>query len=77
MEPKRKSILIPSIVLMIGILALLMFLFEIRDGVLQGSKSYGITRETDPVGFYISVSIEFLVGAGMTGFGVYMLRRKD
>jgi len=77
MEGRKKNIVIGVIALLLGLPTLMIFGFEIRDGVLQGSRSYGITASSSPVAFYISVILEFLVGLGLTVFGIYSLRRKD
>ena len=73
-EPKNRWI--GWVALVIGLLTLMMFVFEVRDGVLQGSRSYGITQTSNPVSFYISVTLEGLVAAGLIVFGIYSSRRK-
>ncbi len=64
------------VALVIGLLTLMMFVFEVRDGVLQGSRSHGITESNNPVGFYISVAIEGIIALGLIAFGVYSIRNK-
>ena len=73
-EPKNRWI--GWVALVIGLLTLMMFVFEVRDGVLQGSRSYGITHTSNPVSFYISVTLEGLVAVGLIVFGIYSIRRK-
>ncbi len=73
-EPKNSWI--GWVGLVIGLLTLMMFVFEVRDGVLQGSRSYGITQTSNPISFYISVTLEGLIAAGLIAFGIYMIRRK-
>lgn len=77
MASRKKNITIGGIGLVIGLLTLMMFGFEIRDGVLQGSRSYGMTHAANPITFYISTGLEFLTGTGLAAFGIYMLRMKD
>ena len=62
--------------LVLGVLTLMMFTFEIRDGVLQGSRSYGVTEMASPITFYLSAGLQLIVGLGLTIFGVYSIRRK-
>ena len=73
-EPKNRWI--GWVALVIGLLTLMMFVFEVPDGVLQGSRSYGITQTSNPVSFYISVTLEGLVAVGFIVFGIYSIRRK-
>ena len=73
-EPKNRWI--GWVALVIGLLTLMMFVFEVRDGILQGSRSYGITQTSNPVSFYISVTLEGLVAVGLIVFGIYSIRRK-
>lgn len=73
----KKNMVLGLICIVIGLLTLMMFGFEIRDGVLQGSRSHGLTVANNPIGFYISTGCEFLVGLGLTVFGIYSMRRKD
>ena len=73
-EPKNRWI--GWVALVIGLLTLMMFVFEVCDGVLQGSRSYGITQTSNPVSFYISVTLEGLVAVGLIVFGIYSIRRK-
>jgi hypothetical protein len=77
MASLKRNILIGIISLIIGLLTLTLCAFEIRDGFLQGSRAYGMTRETNPITFYISTGCELLVGIGLTAFGIYSIRRKD
>lgn len=76
MDASRKNKVIGIVTLAIGLLCLTMFAIEVKDGVLQGSRVYGLTRESDPITFYISTGFEFLIGIGLTVFGVYSIRRK-
>lgn len=77
MASRKANIIVGLIALILGLLTLMMFGFEFHDGVLQGSRSYGMTQSSNPVTFYISTSLEFLTGLGLTVFGIYSLIRKD
>ena len=77
MANSKRHIVIGIIALVIGLITLTLFVFEIRDGVLQSSRSYGMTREANPITFYISTGCEFLIWLGLTAFGVYSIQRKD
>ncbi len=74
---RKKNIIIGIIALLLGLLSLMMFGFEVRDGVLQGSRSRGMTQANNPIGFYVSIVCECLVGLALSAFGVYSIRRKD
>ena len=77
MSDPTKNRWIGWIALVIGLLTLMMFIFEVRDGVLQGSRSYGITQSSNPISFYVSVTLEGLVALGLIAFGVYSIRSKS
>ena len=65
------------VALAIGLLTLMLFVFEIRDGILQGSRSHGITASNNPFGFYISVAFEGLIALGLIVFGVFSIRSRN
>ncbi len=77
MASSKRNIVIGIIALALGLLTLMLLVFEICDGILQGSRIYGMTRDSNPITFYISTGFEFLVGIGLTAFGIYSIRRKD
>ena len=77
MSVPRKNRWIGWVALVLGLLTLMMFIFEVRDGVLQGSRSHGITQAANPLTFYISVTLEGLVAIGLIAFGVYSIRSKE
>ena len=77
MNPRKKNIILSVFVLGIGLLTLMLFAFEIRDGMLQGSRSSGITQANNPIGFYISTGLEGLIGSGLVICGAYFFRKKD
>ena len=62
MARQKKNLILGMICLFIGILTLMLFVFEVKDGVLQGSRSHGITEANNPIGFYVSTALEGLVG---------------
>ena len=76
MNPRKKNIVLGVFVLGIGLLTLMLFAFEIRDGLLQGSRGGGITQANNPIGFYISTALEGLVGSGLVICGAYFFRKK-
>jgi len=63
--------------IVIGLMTLMMFGFEVYDGRLEGSRSYGLTREATPFVFYLSTRIELLVAMGLLAGGIYTLRQKQ
>ena len=65
------------VALVLGILTLMMFIFEVRDGVLQGSRSHGVTQSANPLTFYVGVRLEGIVAIGLIAFGVYSIRSKE
>lgn len=77
MPSRRLNIIVGWIALAIGLLTLMLFVFELRDGILQGSRGYGMTSESNPITFYFSTGCELLVGVGLSAFGIYSIRRKD
>ena len=77
MDPRKKNIILGLICLGIGLLTLMLFGFEVRDGVLQGSRNHGITEANDPIGFYISTALEGLIGIGLLICGIYFFKKKD
>lgn len=65
------------VALAIGLLTLSLFILEVRDGVLQGSRNHGVTETINPTGYYISVTLEGLVALGLIAFGVYSIRSQN
>ena len=65
------------VALVIGALTAMMLFFELKDGALQGSRSNGMTVSSNPITFYVSVTLEFLVMALLLFAGISILRRKS
>lgn len=76
MASRKKNIILGLICLGIGLLTLMLFGFEIKDGVLQGSRSNGITQANNPIGFYISAALEGLLGLFLIGCSILFFRQK-
>jgi len=76
MASRNKNIFLGLVCLGIGLLTLILFGFEVKDGVLQGSRSNGITQANNPITFYISTASEGLVGLFALGCSILFFRQK-
>jgi hypothetical protein len=77
MTTQKKNFWFGIAMIILALMILMMFGFEIYDGKLEGSRSYGLTREGTPFVFYLSIGIEFLLAAGVLIGGIYTLRQKE
>jgi len=63
--------------IIIALMILMMFGFEIYDGRLEGSRSYGLTREGTPFVFYLSIGSELFLSILLLAGGIYTIRNKN
>lgn len=77
MASGRKNILIGWAFNVTGLATLLLFIFDISDGVLHGSASEGITFTGSPKVFILSICLKLGLAAFLLYTGVGILRKKD
>lgn len=63
--------------IVIALMVLMMFGFEIYDGKLEGSRSHGLTRNGTPFVFYLSIGLELFLGILLLAGGIYTLRNRN
>jgi amino acid permease len=74
---KKKNFWFGIAMIVIAMLTLMMFGFEIYDGKLEGSRNGGVTQAGSPVIYYISTGSELIIGLALLAGGIYLLRKKD
>jgi hypothetical protein len=76
MTPQKKNLWFGVGMIVIALMILMMFGFEIYGGKLEGSRSYGLTRAATPVVFYLSTGLELFLGVLLLLGGVYSIRHR-
>jgi hypothetical protein len=61
----------------IGAMTVVMFCGEMYDGILGGSRSNGITRGNDPLGFYLGTAGQLIFGVFLLAAGISLIRNKQ
>jgi hypothetical protein len=77
MTSQKKNLWFGIGMIFIGLLTLMMFGFEIYDGKLEGSRSYGLTQAGTPFVFYLSTGLELLLGLVLLAGGIYTVRNRN
>jgi uncharacterized membrane protein YhaH (DUF805 family) len=77
MDAKRKNFWFGIAMIIIALMILMMFGFEIYDGKLEGSRSYGLTQQGSPLVFYLSTGLELFLGILLLTGGIYTLRNRN
>jgi hypothetical protein len=76
MDAQKKNLWFGIAMIVLALMILMMFGFEIYDGKLEGSRSYGLTRDGTPLVFYISTGLELFLGLLLFAGGVYTIRNR-
>jgi hypothetical protein len=63
--------------IVLAVMILTMFGFEVYDGKLEGSRSYGLTREATPFVFYLSTGLELFLAVLLLLGGGYTIRSRN
>ncbi len=77
MTLKKKNFWFGIGMVVLAVMILAMFGFEMYGGKLEGSRSYGLTREATPFVFYLSTGLELFLAILLLLGGIYTLRHKD
>jgi predicted transporter len=72
---KKKNFWFGIAMIVLALMILTMFGLEIYQGKLEGSRSYGLTREATPLVFYLSTGLEFILSLLLITGGIYTLRQ--
>jgi hypothetical protein len=77
MNAQKKNLWFGIAMIVLALMILMMFGFEIYDGKLEGSRSYGLTRTGTPFVFYLSTGLELFLGLLLLAGGIYTIRNRD
>ena len=77
MSDKKKHLWFGVAMIIIALMILMMFGFEIYDGKLEGSRSYGLTQQGSPFVFYLSTGLELFLGILLAAGGIYTIRNRN
>ena len=77
MDAKKKNLWFGIAMIVIASMILMMFGFEIYDGKLEGSRSYGLTQQGSPFAFYLSTGLELFLGILLLAGGIYTIRNRN
>jgi hypothetical protein len=76
-DAKKKNLWFGAGMIVIALMILTMLGFEIYDGRLEGSRSYGLTQVGTPFVFYLSTGLELFLGILLLAGGIYTIRNRN